>query len=103
MTAPPPARCICPTCVARSLNRAAMHLRKGRPDFAEKIIQTLLRDLPPSTGACMVEAGTDPYIQLAELDRQLIEYKGWAHAYQVQERARLPLGDACPCLSGARR
>jgi hypothetical protein len=88
VTAPAP-RCACPTCVARSL--------------AAKILEILAMDLPWGSGSCMVEAGTDPYVRLANLEQELIEARGWANAYRAQERARLALGQACPCLSGSRR
>jgi hypothetical protein len=83
---------------ARSPARARLHT--GQPDVAIAIIDMLLMDLPPP-GPCL--AGNDPLGRIAQLEQERIETRGWTNAYRAQESARLALGDACPCLAGARR
>ena len=90
MTAP--RRCACSACSAKTVNAALKHIERGRPEIAAEVLKSLLKDLPSRCSA-----GADPRVR--QLEEELIEYKGWTHAYQSQERARIALGKACPCLA----
>jgi hypothetical protein len=106
-------RCACPTCVAKSSMRATRHLRHDRPDIAHQILEATISDMAiPPNAECAVKGMPISEqramwwhleLELYHAKQALIEYQGWAHAYQDQVRARIALGDKCPCVAGARR
>ena len=88
----PARRCTCGACTAKTLHATLRHIENGRPAIAAEVLKSLLNDLPLRCGA-----GVDPRVR--QLQEQLIEAQGWAMAYKAQERARIALGAACPCLA----
>jgi hypothetical protein len=91
------ARCVCPTCVVRSLRRACRHLRE-RPEVAEQVLERLIQDIivPPSRGCGSGPA--DPQLETRRAQQELVELRGqvlaWKHDCGVITRLVLRTLDA---------